>query len=310
MKSLSGIKPPLILIVLYVVCCLVLLTGIAVPQDLQQVQPSKLVVDRSVDELRQYYPSEFSDLVFDSNQDRLASLLKNAGMRVQDFFRDLSNTSSKEQVLLQILKPNGNPQSSSRNEFYYLIVSQGFKSELNWKEDRVDKRGKPASLNNDKGFIITSGFPFLCIYLHPHHQAGSRFRYLGRSGSGDGAYVIAFAQKPEAADFLAGYTDLLTQISTPYLLQGFVWLNPDSYQIIRMETTMIAPTGPVQDQTTKVDYQEVQFQGVPQSFWLPDEVVVNLKVRGISCRNQHRYSDYKLFDVQSDYKITPPTPAR
>jgi hypothetical protein len=310
MKSLARTKSLSLLIALHVVCCL-LLPVVAVSQDLPQVQPStsaqgKLVVDMSADELRQNYPSELSDLIFDSNQDGLAPLLKNAGMRVQDFFRDLSNTSSKEQVLLQILKPDGKPQSSSRKEFYYLIVSQGSKSELDWKEDRVDKKGHPASLSNDKGFIMTSGFPFLCIYLHPHHQPGSRFRYLGRLGSGNGAYVIAFAQKAETPDYLAAYTDLLTQISTPYLLQGFVWLHPDSYQIMRMETSMIAPAGPVQDQSTKVNYQEIQFEGVPHSFWLPDEVIVNLKVRHVSCRNQHLYSDYKLFDVQSDYKITPP----
>ena len=75
---------------------------------------------------------------------------------------------------------------------------------------------------------------------------------------------------------------------------------------MRMETSMIAPAGPVQEQATKVDYQEVRFEGVPHSFWLPDEVIVNLKARGVLRRNQHRYSDYKLFDVQSDYMITPP----
>jgi hypothetical protein len=299
---------PILLIALQT--CL-LLSGIAFSQDLPQVQPptslqTQLIVDMSIDELRQQHPSELSDLIFDSNQDELTPLLKNAGMRVQDFFRDLSNTSSKEQVLLQILRPDGKPQSSSRKEFYYLIVSQGSKSELDWKEDRVDKKGHPAGLNNDKGFIMTSGFSFLCIYLHPHHQPGSRFRYLGRSGSRNGAYLIAFAQKTETPDYLAAYTDLLTQISTPYLLQGFVWLHPDSYQITRMETSMIAPAGPVQGQATKVNYQELQFEGMPHSFWLPDEVSVNLKVRGVSCRNRHLYSDYKLFDVQSDYKITSP----
>lgn len=308
MKSPSGIKSPPILIALLFICCL-LLPGIAISQDLLQVQPStsaqrKLVVDMSADELTQYYPSEFSDLIFDSNQDELASLLKNAGMRVQDFFGDLSNTSSKEQVLLQVLNPDGKPQSSSRKEFYYLIFPQGSKSEVAWKEDRVDKKGHPVGLNNIRGFIITSRFAFLCIYLHPQHQPGSRFRYLGRAGNG--AYVIAFAQKPEVADYLAGYANPSMHTLTPYLIQGFVWLHPDSYQIMRMETSMVAPAGFLWYQATKIDYQEVRFEGVSHSFWLPEEVIVNLNVRGVLCRNQHRYSDYKLFDVQSDYKITPP----
>ncbi len=309
MKNPSGTKSSPIPIALLFICCL-LLPRIAISQDALQVQPStsaqrKLVVDMSADELKQYYPSEFSDLIFDSNQDGLASLLKNAGMRVEDFFRDLSNTSSKEQVLRQKLNPDGKPSSSSRKEFYYLIFSQGSKSELVWREDRVDKKGRPINLYNDNGFNISSGFAFLCIYLHPQHQPGSRFRYLGRAGNG--AYVIAFTQKAEAADYLAGYTNPYTHSLTRYLNQGFVWLHPDSHQIMRMETSMIAPAGAVLEQANKVSYQEVQFEGVPHSFWLPDEVIVNLKAWGILYQNQHRYSDYKLFDVQSDYRITAPS---
>ena len=308
MKNPSGIKSPPILIALLFICYL-LLPGIAISQDLLQVQPStsaqrKLVVDMSADELTQYYPSKFSDLIFDSNQGELASLLKNAGMRVQDFFGDLSNTSSKEQVFLQVLNSDGKPQSSSRKEFYYLIISKGSKSELDWEEDRVDKKGHAVSLNKNKGFIITSRFAFLCIYLHPQHQPGSRFRYLGRAGNG--AYVIAFAQKPEVADYLAGYRDDLSNTLTHYRIQGFVWLHPDSYQIMRMETSMVAPAGFLQYHATEIDYQEVQFEGVSHSFWLPDKVIVNMKARGVLCRNQHRYSEYKLFDIQSDYKITLP----
>jgi hypothetical protein len=306
----SGNKLLSTLIALRVVCCL-LLPGIAASQDLPLVQPpasaqGKLVVDMSVDELRQYYPSEFSNLIFDSNQDGLASLLQNAGMRVEEFFRVLSNTSSKEKVLLKILNPDGVPQAASRKEFYYLIFSQSSESDFAWKEDRVDMEGRPVSLDNSEGFILTSGFALLCDCLSFDTQPASRFRYLGRAGSGNGAYVIAFAQKPELANYRASYTDPLTHIQTRYLVQGFVWLQPDGYQIIRMQTSLIIPGGPVQYQATDVDYREVLFKGVPHSFWLPGEVIVNAKVKSSLYRNQHLYSDYKLFDVQSDYNIKLP----
>ena len=306
MKSPARIKSRLIRITLRVLFCL-LIPVIAASQELPKVQPpnntqGKLLVDMSVSELRQYYPSEFSDLVFDSNQDGLATLLKNAGMRVEDFFRGLSNTSSKEQVVLQILDTHESPLASSRQEFSYLISQAGSA----WKEDRVDMEGRPASLHNDRGFVLTSGFAFFCIYLHFDHQPGSRFRYLGRDGSGNGDYVIAFTQKPERGDSLVDYVDPLTHIQTHYLLQGFVWLQPDSYQIKRIQTSMIVPAGSLQDQVTRVDYQEVHFEGVPQSLWLPGEATVNLKVGNTLYRNKHRYSDYKLFDIQSYYAITQP----
>jgi hypothetical protein len=310
MNRVSGIKSLSTLLTLRVVCGL-LLSGIAASQDLLQVQPptgeqGKLVVDMSVDELEKYYPSEFSDLIFDANQDGLASLLKNAGMRVEDFFRVLPNTSSKEQVFLKIISADGVLKSASRKEFSYLILTKGSQSEFAWKEDRLDMKGSSASLDNNEGFILTSGFAFLCDCLRFEHQPGSRFRYLGRAGFGNGAYVIAFAQKPEPANYRVSYLDPLTHTQTRYLVQGFVWLQPDGYQIMRMQTSAIISAGPVQSQATDAHYWKVQFEGVPNSFWLPYEVTVDLKVRGNLYCNQHGYSDYKLFDVQTDYSITPP----
>jgi hypothetical protein len=310
MNHLSGIKSLPTLLTLRVACVL-LLFGIAASQDLQQVQPptgaqGKLVVDMSVDELGKFYPSALSDLIFDSNQEGLASLLKNAGMRVEEFFRVLPNTSSKEQVFLKIISSDGVLQSASRKEFYYLILSHGSQSEFAWKEDRLDMKDIPASLDNREGFILTSGFVFLCDCLRFEHQPGSRFRYLGRAGLGKGAYVIAFAQKPEQENYRASYIDPLTHIQTRYPIQGFIWLQPDGYQIMRMQTSAITSAGPVQYQATDVHYWKVQLKGMSDSFWLPYEVTVDLKVRGKLYRNQHRYSDYKLFDVQTDYSITPP----
>jgi hypothetical protein len=310
MNRLSGIKSLSRLLTLCVVCGL-LLSAIAASQDLPQVQPptgtqDKLVVDMSVDELKKSYPSEFSDMVFDSNQDGLDSLLKNAGMRVEDFFRVLPNTSSKEQVFLKIINVDGVLQSASKKDFYYFILSQGSQSDFSWKEDRSDMKGSPASLDNNGGFILTSGFAFLCDYLRFEHQPGSRFRYLGRAGFGNGAYVMAFAQKPEQANYLVSYLDPLTHTQTRYLVQGFIWLQPDGYQIIRMLTRSIISAGAVQYQATDAHYWKIQFEGVPNSFWLPHEVTVDLKVRGNLYRNQHQYSDYKLFDIQTDYTIPPP----
>ncbi len=264
-----------------------------------------VVVDMSVDELRRYYRSECSNLAFESNQDKLASILNVAGARVEAFFRDLSNTSSKEQVLLQNVSPNANgkPQESSLEEFYYLIVPAAPEARIPWKEERLDKKGRPVDLTHISHFAITSRFAFHCIYLHPQHQPGARFRYLGRENR-SGLHVIAFAQKPEAEDYLLDYAD--QSISLRYLVQGFLWLRPDNCQIVRIETNMIAPAGPLERQSTRVDYREFHFDGVPQSFWLPGEVIVDLKVRGVAYHNWHRYSDYHLFDIQSDYKITPP----
>jgi hypothetical protein len=75
MKSPAGIKSRSILLALRILSCL-LIPGLAASQEPPKVQlPAgaqvKLLVDMSADELRQSYPSAFSDLIFDSNQDGL-----------------------------------------------------------------------------------------------------------------------------------------------------------------------------------------------------------------------------------------------
>jgi hypothetical protein len=242
-------------------------------------------------------------VVFDSNQKVLASMLSATGARVEAFFRNFSNTSSKEEVLLQILSKNGKPKAFLRREFDYLIFPVPNAKEQ-WQEDRVDKKGRSVDLNTISDFMVSWGFAFLCKILHPLHQAGSRFCYLGRE-DGSGFIVIALAQRPEAKDFLYGFYDKEFG-NMAYLVQGFVWLHPGTYQIVRVETGVISPAEPLQVQTTKVDYQEFRFKEAKQSFWLPSEVTVNMTSRGVMYRNLHRYSDYHLFEVRSDYKLNLP----
>jgi len=258
--------------------------------------------------LLRYHPEELSDLEFDPIQSGLDSLLKNVGSRVETFFRDLSNTSSREQVLLQSLTPTGRVQRSKR-EFYYLILPG--ETGLQWKEDRTDKKGRSVSQDQEiralRGFCISSGYAHLCLYLHPTYQAGSRFRYLGRRISEPRAHVIAFAQRPDAGDYLTSYSDLSLSITVPFLVQGFLWINPDNYQILRMRTNMLSPNMFLREQTTDISYTEIRFDGVPQPFWLPRQVAVSWELPGgMIFRNEHLYSDYRLFAVESDYKISKP----
>jgi hypothetical protein len=86
-----------------------------------------------------------------------------------------------------------------------------------------------------------------------------------------------------------------------------VWLHPDSSQIMRMHISMLSPGTILQQHTTDIDYSEIHFKGVAQSFWLPHRVTLSWELPGGEIyRNRHQYSDYRLFDVESDYKLAVP----
>jgi hypothetical protein len=296
----------------------------------QQASPAetkgKSVVDITAGELRRLYSKDLSNIEFDPSQEQLDSLLEKAGERVVAFFRDFTNTSSKEQVRMQRyitdrllnrsdvritgldkLSPPA-LQDSLWKEFNYLILPRPGKAGISLAEYRTDKENRPVDRKATRGFIISSGYAALCLYLHPAHQANSRFRYLGRETRKPCAYVVAFAQKPESRDYLAQFSDVDTQQSIRFLVQGLVWLEPDSRQVMRMKTSMQSAerASSLREQITDVICEKVEFDNTRQQFWLPREVSVSWEFPDYTYRNLHKYSDYHLFAVESDYKVTQP----
>ncbi len=318
------------------------------------VSTKKNVLEMTPDELRDSYPQELSGVKFSLNQDTLSFLLEQAGERVVAFFQDFANTSAREQVRLQrypqrlslpqkrfqpvllqlnqlnslppavdatgrkavplFLGPNISLKERS-TEFSYLIITNGGKDGNTWLEDRKDKNGRAVDSKELAGFIMSAGHAGKSTYLHPAHQKNSTFRYLGRDEDKQGAHVIAFAQKTESEDYLARYSESYGAPPVRFLVEGFVWLDPDSFQILRMRTDLLAPeiTTALKETITDIRYEKVRFERRGREFWLPKVIDVSwefLNPEGylLVYRNRHTYSDYHLFTVASDYKIDPAVP--
>jgi len=203
---------------------------------------------------------------------------------------------------------DGRVEASTRQEFNYMILVHPEKELTNFQEDRADNKGRPVNHKLTAGYILTTGYAGLCLVLHPSHHFGSGFRYLGRQNANPSAQVIAFAQKPQVGDYLSAYSDQSRNLTTPLLIQGIVWVDPATYQILRIRTELLYPDilSSLMRQGTDVRFSEVHFDSVPQTFWLPRDVTVTWKLSGRSYRNQHRYSDYKVFTVESYDKVGQP----
>ena len=198
-------------------------------------------------------------------------------------------------------------------EFNFFILPGSKSAGISWVEDRSDKDNHPVNPQEFPGFILSSGHTLHCMYLHPDHQANSKFRYLGREKRKPYAHVIAFAQKPESRDYLAQFSDVASAAPTRFLVQGLIWIDPDNYQILRIRTSMLTPERQttLKETVTDISYGRIQFDDPPREFWLPREINVSWEFSStdkldLVYRNQHKYSDYRLFSVKSDYKITVP----
>jgi hypothetical protein len=114
--------------------------------------------------------------------------------------------------------------------------------------------------------------------------------------------LVAFAQRVDPRGVLARFN--IQGYSIPILVQGAAWIDPESYQIKRLRTDLLAPqlTFDLDQLTTDVTYDEVHFKGVPQAMWLPHNVQVTVKYQNVTYHNEHRYSDYRLFNVEAGSK--------
>ncbi len=283
--------------------------ALTAPEKQMQVLPKdKTVVDMDSKELHRYFPSELRRVTFDLNQDVLSSIMEKTGECVQAFFKDFANTSSKEAVYLE--KP-GNSGSTSR-EFSYLIVYHPDANKPLLEEYRTDKQNHPIAQKALKDVFITSGYLGLSLNFHPAYQQYSRFRYLGTQASDPHALIIAFAQKPEMRDLQIEYTDTNTGNRFRLPIQGIAWIDPSSFQILRLRTNLLGMGNQsfISEQSTDIKLGAVRFEENQKQLWLPREVMVMTQISGYVFRNQHRYSDYKLFAVDSDFTIDKTKPGK
>ena len=260
----------------------------------------------TVKDLQRYFTSELRRLEFSPNQDELGVLLGKIGERLQAFFRDFSNTSSKESVFMQ--KP-GDTGGISRDFNYLISYDSSGKAPL-LKEYRTDRKNHSIDQDALRGFLITSGYVGLSLNFHPAYQQACQFRYLGKQTSDPHAYIVAFAQKTEAKDLQIDYTDIITGSSFRVPVQGIAWVDPNMYQILRMRVNLLGVGNRsfMTEQSTDIKLGEVRFKDTEKKLWLPREVAVTTLISGVVLRNQHRYTEYKLFEVKSDFTIDKPKP--
>ncbi len=277
----------------------------------------KAVVEMTTEELRRSYRSILTFVKFDSRQDPLVPLLKRVGNNVASFLNDLSSVASKEKVDM-VRRPIGGggividmaklSRQERHEEYQYMILPGSGKNGESWREDRSDKAFKPVDLKATPGFMVSSGFAAYCLYLHPSHQANATFRYLGREAIKPRAHVIAFSQKTDSLDYMARYYDSANETMVRFLVDGFIWVDPESYQITRIYTNMLYPErmSELKGFIADVKYEKVRFDNSSRDFWLPKDVYAAWEFPDWIYASWHNYSDYHRFSVESDYKINNP----
>jgi tetratricopeptide (TPR) repeat protein len=253
-------------------------------------------------------PPDLAGLEPATDQGQLDSILSAVGKTVAQFFQNFPNTSSLEQIHQEKLGHNHKTLATLDQKFQYLCFTPAGAWGPGFDEYRVDSSGVQASPRGlQDGFMLTSGFASASLFFHPTYQPQAAFRYLGRQKvNGRDTYVIAFAQQPAKARLNGGFKTGDLRMTT--LAQGLAWVDSETYEITRLRTDLLMPLPEVKLEraTTEIAFGQVHFKGIGKGFLVPQQVTVTVDWNGKLLRNEHRYSEFKLFKVEASGKPRKP----
>lgn len=236
-----------------------------------------------------------------TEQSQLPRVLEGVSASLQRFVANFVNTTALETIDETALGPTGR-RSARIEQFRYLILARPESGAFTLSEYRTDLKGHEETAGGlTPGFLKTTGFVSMSLFLGPLEQPWSDFHLLGEQAiDASPTEVVAFAEHVWPAAVTGHW--LVGNWSVPLLIQGVAWIRSSDCQIIRMRTDLLAPIPPLTRMTTKVSYAKSQLEGGPPEFWLPEMVEVTVNFGRGEYRNRHKYSDYRLFRVESVIK--------
>ena len=233
------------------------------------------------------------------DQRELSMILQKMGRRVDDFIRDVGDLIANEDVTQEKFNANGKIKAKERVQDNYLILHHGYEWGAGAEYRMDDKGNRLRPMGLEKGYLVTSGHALSCISFSTIAQSQSKFRYLGEEKiDSRETYVLGFVQQPGEATFFTTMRGT-EGADVDMLTQGILWVDKNTFQIIRMRSDLLAPNNEMRlDQlTTKVTFGEAQLQGVPNPLWLPSDVDVSIEIGGQRFHNIHRYTNYRRYRV-------------
>ncbi len=253
-------------------------------------------------------PLEMEGLQPATDQAELDPILGAVGKTVAESFVNFPNTSSLEQIHQEKLQRKQKTPDTLDQKFRYLCFAPVRSWGPSFDEYRTDLLGRqktPEGLAD--GFMLTSGFASAALVFHPLYQSQAEFHFLGRQKiNGRDTYLVAYAQRPAKAQLTGAFKSGDTSVTT--FSQGLAWIDSQTYQITRLRSDLLKPVQELnlQRETTEIAYGEVHFKDKAAAFWVPQQVTVTVDWSSKHLRNQHRYSEFKLFQVDATEKVGAP----
>jgi hypothetical protein len=156
--------------------------------------------------------------------------------------------------------------------------------------------------------LASLGLGSLVMIFHPAYRDEYEVTCEGLSRwHGAPAWQIHFRQRPDKPSRLREY-NVAKQVF-PVALRGRAWIATDSYQVVSLETDIVAPIPQIRlkAEHVSIDYAPVKFRKGNEELWLPQSAELFFDLGGRRIHRHHHFSNYMLFSVEENQKIAAPT---
>ena len=233
-------------------------------------------------------------------------VLKKTAERIQEFVGNVDRFTATESLQHEWIDKTGVPGERIERKFNYVVGIQEIRSGyFNVSESRIGKEGS----NEFADGLATNGLPAMILIFHPTNIANFEITCEGLAQRSEGkAWQLHFRQRPDRPNTIRAYRIGQLGKSHSINLKGRAWVSAETFQVLRLETQMIAPVREINLKAdfTEVEYGPVHFNSKNVDMWLPQTAVAYSFWLGKRSRQSHTFSNYVLFSVEDRQRISDP----
>ena len=236
----------------------------------------------------------------------LNEVVQNAGKRVQEFILNVDRFTATESFFHESVNAWGFPASPEKRKFDYVVsiqeVRPGILAVYEYRDGGLSYERFP-------GGTATLGLPSLVLIFHPYSAVNYDMTCEGLARWNGGlAWQVHFRQRRDKPSKDRGYRFGESGPSHPVALKGRAWIAADTFQIVRLETDLVAPLPEIRlvADHTAIEYSAVHFRKRNVDMWLPRTAEVFYDLKGRRIHRRHSFSDYMLFSVDDRQRISVP----
>ena len=236
----------------------------------------------------------------------LNEVVQNAGKRVQEFILNVDRFTATESFFHESVNAWGFPAPPEKRKFDYVVsiqeVRPGILAVYEYRDGGLSYERFP-------GGTATLGLPSLVLIFHPYSAVNYDMTCEGLAHwNRELAWQVHFRQRRDKPSKDRAYRFGESGPSHPVALKGRAWIAADTFQIVRLETDLVAPLPEIRlvADHTAIEYSAVHFRKRNVNMWLPHTAEVFYDLKGRRTHRRHSFSNYMLFSVDDRQQISVP----